>query len=128
MNIAADLDRAAAERPSHPALVSGDDRWTFTDLDTAASRIATGLEQAGVRPGDRVAIIMGNTPGHVAAWYGTAKAGAVPVDMNFLLGDEEWAWILDDCRPSAVLAGAEYGERLAALTPGLRRPPAVHLA
>jgi long-chain acyl-CoA synthetase len=112
MNIAAELDRTARTGGGRAALHFGDDLWTFADLDARASAIATGLESAGVRPGDRVAIAMGNEPEHVAAWYGITKAGALPVDLNILLGDEEWTAILDDCTPRAVVAGAPFAPRL----------------
>ncbi|MEW6472839.1 MAG: AMP-binding protein [Actinomycetota bacterium] len=124
MNIAAELDRIARDRGERPALHSGDQVWTFADLDARASAVATGLESAGVRPGDRVVIVMGNEPDHVAAWYGITKAGALPVDLNILLGDEEWTAILDDCAPRAVLAGGEFVPRLRGL---LDRDAAVQL-
>ena len=117
MNIAADLDRAAQHWGDRAALFFGDGSWTFGALDARASEIAAGLEGAGVQPGDRVLIVMGNEAEHVAAWYGIGKAGALPVDLNFVLGDEEWAAIVEDCRPAAVLAGGEYAARLAALPP-----------
>ena len=118
MNIAAELDRAARDDGGRAALHFGAEMWTFAGLDARASAVATGLENAGVGPGDRVVIAMGNQPEHVAAWYGIAKAGALPVDLNILLGDEEWAAILDDCAPRAVLAGGEFGGRLRDLLAG----------
>ncbi len=130
MNIASDLDRAAASRPSHPVMIfdEGRQRWSFEELDLRASRIATGLEQAGVTPGDRVGIAMSSWPEHVASWYGITKAGAVPVDLNILLSDDEWSFILKDCRPSAMLVGADYAKRIAGISAELNPPVPVWVA
>jgi long-chain acyl-CoA synthetase len=122
MNIAGELDRTASDRGDRAALHSGDTVWTFADLDARASEVATGLEHAGVRPGDRVMIVMGNEAEHVADWYGITKAGALPVDLNIALGDEEWAAILDDCTPRAVLAGAALAPRMRSLLDRPDRP------
>src|SRR2546423_5718240 len=128
MNVAADLDRSAEVRPDHPALGFDDEQWSYADLDLHASRVANGLEGAGVRAGDRVALFLQNWPEHVAAWYGAAKAGAVPVDVNILLGDEEWAHILSDCRPSAIMCGGDLAERVAKIAANLAQPPTVWVA
>jgi long-chain acyl-CoA synthetase len=129
MNIAADLDQVAATRSGHPVIIASDDsRWTFADLDLRASRVATGLEAAGVVPGDRVAIVMGNLPEHVASWYGILKAGAVPVDLNILLADEEWRYILSDCRPAAAICGPEFSKRVSVLAQDLDPAPPVFAA
>ena len=128
MNIAVDLDRNAEVRPDHPALVFDDDQWSYAELDLHASHIATGLEAVGVRPGDRVALFLQNWPEHVATWYGIAKAGAVAVDVNILLGDEEWSHILGDSRPSAIVCGHELAERVAKIAANLAQPPPVWVA
>jgi long-chain acyl-CoA synthetase len=130
MNFAGELDQAAEARPDHPALVfdAGARSWSFRELDLRASRVATGLEDAGARVGDRVAILMKNWPEHVAAWYGVAKAGAVPVDISTALGDDEWDFILRNCTPYAVLCGAELAPRLQRITSHLATKPRLWVA
>src|SRR5207245_2382324 len=83
-------------------------------------------EAAGVETGHRVSIAMLNVPEHVAAWYGVAKAGAVPVDLNIILADEEWTYILKDCRPSAILSSPVFADRLTAIAAGLDPSPRVY--
>ncbi len=130
MNRASDLDRAAREWPQKAALYfeGPEQQWTYAELDARASRIATGLEAEGVRPGDRVAIIMSNLPEHVASWYGIAKAGAIPVDVNYILADEEWTFILDDCEPKAILTDMRFGERVAGVAGRVSSRPVVFVA
>jgi long-chain acyl-CoA synthetase len=130
MNFATELDRAAADRPEHPALIfdNGARSWSFRELDLRASCIATGLENEGVRVGDRVAIFMKNWPEHVASWYGVAKAGGVPVDVSTALGDEEWAFILNNCAPYAIVCGSELAPRLQGIASSLERKPRMWVA
>ena len=117
MNVAERLDQTAAARPDHPALVfgDGDQCWTYAELDARASQVAAGLVELGIDAGDRVALFLTNSPDHVAAWFGALKAGIVPVDMNIVLGDEEWRYILEDCSPSAAIVAAPFAERVEAL-------------
>ena len=55
---------------------------TYAELDREVRRAAAGLKAFGVRPGDRVAIMLPNCPQHVAAYYAVQKLGAVVVEHN----------------------------------------------
>jgi len=79
---------------------------TVDELGARVRSMACALREAGVRPGDRVAILQRNSIDHVTAWYGALHAGAIAVDVNYLLGAEELGHILADARPAAVLADA----------------------
>ena len=71
--------------PDRPALVAGDERRTYAELDERANRFAHHLLDAGVRPGDKVAIDAWNRAEWIEAELGTYKARAVPVNVNCLL-------------------------------------------
>lgn len=130
MNIAGDLDAAADVRGDHPALYfdGPDSPWSFGQLDLRASQIANALEASGLQAGNRVVIVMLNVPEHVAAWWGIAKAGMVPVDVNFVLGDEEWTYILRDAEPGAIICSAGFADRLLALAATLPRAPEMYVS
>lgn len=67
---------------------------TFAELNADANRIAHGLIARGVQPGDRVALLARNGLPYVQAIYGIAKAGAVMVPVNFMLGGGEVGYVL----------------------------------
>jgi long-chain acyl-CoA synthetase len=117
MNVAGHLDRAAAERPQHPAVIldGGASFWTYAQLNRRASQVVADLRSSGVVEGDRVALFLTNSGDHVAAWFAVTKLGAIVVDVNILLGDEEWAYTLDDCTPSVAIIAAPLAERVSAL-------------
>jgi amino acid adenylation domain-containing protein/non-ribosomal peptide synthase protein (TIGR01720 family) len=74
-----------AERPEAVAVAGGDVRLSYRELDEAAERVAATLVAAGVRPGDRVGVVMERSAELVAVLLGVVKAGAayVPVDPQW---------------------------------------------
>ena len=76
------LERRLARDPDGPFLEVCGTRWTAAELDAATNRIAGGLIRLGVRPGDRVASLIENSPEALLAWWGAVKAGAIAVPVN----------------------------------------------
>jgi len=74
---------AAAKRfPDHPAVLAGDERWTFRQLDAAANAFARRLAVRGIGRGDRVAVMTSNRPEFVVAVHAVSKLGAAAVLMS----------------------------------------------
>ncbi|MFJ2225886.1 MULTISPECIES: (2,3-dihydroxybenzoyl)adenylate synthase [Streptomyces] len=73
------LRHLAADHAEGVALVDGDRRWTYADLDAEADRIAAGLRGLGIGRGDRVVVQLPNRAEFVLAWFGLQRLGAVPV-------------------------------------------------
>jgi len=91
----ADLVRRSARRhPDKLAIVCGDTRWTFEQLDAVVERLAAGLAGSGISAGDRVAVLARNSHAFVALRFAVARLGAVLVPINFMLRAEEVAYIL----------------------------------
>ncbi|MCL6645005.1 MAG: o-succinylbenzoate--CoA ligase [Dehalococcoidia bacterium] len=80
--------------PRHPAVEFGAEVWSFAELDRRVSVFAQALLDAGVRPGDRVGLLAGNSAQYVAAVFGAARAGAVVAPLNWRLAPGELAWQL----------------------------------
>ncbi|MGA7051137.1 MAG: AMP-binding protein, partial [Mycobacterium sp.] len=72
-NLVATKDR----HPDRIALRCEELRFTFTEFDAAAARVATLLERAGIEPGDRVGVMLPNTPAFAIVFYGIMYRGAV---------------------------------------------------
>ncbi|MFV2085533.1 (2,3-dihydroxybenzoyl)adenylate synthase [Micromonospora sp. LOL_021] len=73
------LRRWAQQHGGRTALVDGDRRWTYRQLDDAADRISAGLRRLGLRRGDRVVLQLPNRAEFVEIWFGLQRLGAVPV-------------------------------------------------
>jgi long-chain acyl-CoA synthetase len=102
-NLSSLLERAAAQ-PGHVALRLDDLTLTYGQLHEAAGRMSSLLAAHGVRPGDRVGIMLPNVPAFPVSFYGALAAGAVVVPMNPLLKSREVAYYLGDSGARVVLA------------------------
>lgn len=97
MNLAQWLERAAALTPDAPAVLSGADVVSdYRRFADRAARIAGGLRERGVVPGERVAIFMPNDPVYLYVLWGIWWAGAVAVPINSKLHEKEAAFIVAD--------------------------------
>ncbi|WP_155388143.1 long-chain-fatty-acid--CoA ligase [Catellatospora paridis] len=103
-NLAQNLADSAARDGAAPAIRLGDIVLSFEQLDAASARVAGLLRNRGVRPGDRVGVMLPNVPQFAAAYYGILRAGAVVVPMNVLLKSREVAYYLSDSQAKLVLA------------------------
>ena len=77
---------------------------TFAELDAEADRIAAALAVRGIGPGDRVALLARNGLPYVQAIFGVARAGAVLVPVNFMLGGTEVGYVLQHSGAVGLLA------------------------
>jgi fatty-acyl-CoA synthase len=93
----ADLYEIVADAvPERLALVAGDRRLTYAQLDERANRFARHLLDHGVEPGDKVAIYSWDRAEWVEAMLGTYKARAVPINVNYRYVADEARYILDN--------------------------------
>ena len=97
------LGRARRLFPARVGVVDGPLRRTYAEFAERADRLAWALtSDLGVRPGDRVAWLCGNTPELLEAYYGVLLAGAVLLPLNIRLAPAESRFVIDDSR-AAVL-------------------------
>jgi long-chain acyl-CoA synthetase len=95
-NLAEFLVETAARQPERPALRTGPDVVSYAELDERSARAAALLRSEGVRPGDRVALMLPNVAEFVDLYYGALRAGAIVVPLNPLLKERETAYHLTD--------------------------------
>ncbi len=103
MNLAANLTDTARRHPDRTALVLGDHELTYAQLDAASARVAGMLRARGVRPGDRVGVMLPNVPQFAMAYYGVLRMGGVVVPMNPLLKAREVDHYVSDSGAPLVL-------------------------
>jgi long-chain acyl-CoA synthetase len=108
MNVA-DLVRETAKRlPDKAALVFHDEPVSYAQLDAEIDKAAAGLADLGIKPGDRVALLVHNVPHFVYAYYGALRAGGVVIPLNTMLTGEEIAYILGDAQARVVIAAEPF--------------------
>jgi long-chain acyl-CoA synthetase len=129
MNLAGLLTASAAEHGERPALRLDESEVSYRALDAAGARLAGLLHARGVRPGDRVGIMLPNVPEFAVAYYGVVRAGAIVVPMNVMLKPREAAFYLRDsaasmvfawhaCAEAAEAAARDAGAESSFVTPG----------
>jgi fatty-acyl-CoA synthase len=110
--------RAAARDPGKLAVCFGETRWTYREFDAICNRLANGLVERGIAPGDRVAILSRNSEAFAALRFALARIGGVLVPINFMLNAQEIAYILRSSGAAALAVSDEFldtGSRAVAL-------------
>ena len=97
------LDETAAEHPNATATIFFNRRRSYRDISAEAWRFANGLRKLGIRKGDRVVIVLPNTPQFIVAFYGALRAGATVVPCNPLYTPPELQRQLVDSGASVVV-------------------------
>ncbi len=116
------LDRSAKVFEHRTAVIDGDVRLTYGQLDDRSARLAGALAAAGIEPGDRVAVLAPNTHVMLEAHYGVPRAGAVLVALNNRLSPRELAYIVDHAGARVLIADEVYADAvptIADASPGL---------
>jgi long-chain acyl-CoA synthetase len=101
LNLAVLLEDSAREVPDRVAIVSGDIRLTYAQVNAAANQVANGLVQAGIQKGDKVGLSCPDVAYFPIVYYGILKAGSVIMPMNILLKSREIAYHLRDADAKA---------------------------
>lgn len=109
MNLAEHVLRSGAAQPDKLALsvisASGAEHWSYAELIAAIRGTATGLLQAGLQPGDRLLLRLGNTSAFPVAYLGAITAGIVPVPTSAMLTGREISKIAAEINPAMIIAG-----------------------
>ena len=101
LNLSILLEDSARTYPERAAVVLGDQRLSYAQVDAAANQVANLLVARGIRPGDKVALSCPNLPYFPIVYYGVLKAGAIVVPLNVLLKGREVGYHLNDSQASA---------------------------
>jgi long-chain acyl-CoA synthetase len=111
----------AAAHPDRVALAIADtgETLTYRELDEGSNRFAHRLRRLGLKPGDRIAVLLKNRLEFPMAYWGAQRAGLLAAMISTHLKPEEAAYIINDCGAKLLVTAAEIGETAAAL--GARR-------
>ena len=117
------LARTAQIYGNRPATISTAGVQTWRDFVDRIQSVAAGLRGLALQPGDRVAILAGNTAEHLTMMYAVAWAGCVLVPLNVRLSGEEMAQIVDESGASAIAGDGANLKALTSLATSVKRTP-----
>jgi long-chain acyl-CoA synthetase len=110
LNLAIALQESARLYPTKTAVIWGDERMTYAELNGAANQVANALRSLGVHRGDKVAMMLANVPQFPAIYYGILKLGATVVPLNILFRSGEIEYHLEDSDAVAFFVGEAMAE------------------
>jgi acyl-CoA synthetase (AMP-forming)/AMP-acid ligase II len=102
------LDFHAREHPAIEFACQADRRLTYSQAAEESHRLAHALVANGIQHGERVAILSKNCIEYILLYFAAARAGVVPVPLNYRLAPPEWRYIINDAGAVAVMASTEY--------------------
>lgn len=111
MNIVTNLEQTAKFFPDKTAIIFENLSITYAQLDQKVNQLASGIQQMGIKKGDRLALFMPNTPEFLMIYFAAQKLGAIVVALNVLLVKNEVQYILSDCGARIIFAGKEQVEQ-----------------
>ena len=94
------LENSAARYPKKIAVIHGDQRIAYQDLNTQAGNLAAHLQSNGIAKGDRIALLLENGVDYIIAYYATLKAGAVAAPLNPVLKPDGLRELLNRLEPA----------------------------
>ena len=102
------LTRQAERYGDRLLLALGETRWTYSETAAIAAASAQALADAGIRPGDRVALMCSNRAEFLQVYLGCAWLGAVVVPINTALRGFQLSHIFRNSRPALLVAEASF--------------------
>lgn len=104
----------ARQIPDARCLIHGDRSFTWSAMNREINRVASGLREMGVGRGDRVAIMMRNSPEFLEVNFAAQKLGAVPVPVNYRFAPPEVAYVCKNAEAKVLFSDAEFLDRVPA--------------
>lgn len=115
------LKQAVQRFPEREALVCGEERHSWRQLEALVQRCAAGLARRGIGRGDRVALLLGNRSEFVVVFLAAVRLGAIAVPMSIRQQTDELDYALNQCAAALLVHEADLAQRL----PAAQRVPAL---
>jgi len=102
----------AAGRGQNVAIECGEEKVTYTQLLERTNRVGNALRALGMRPEERVCLLLQDSPEFLYSFFGAIKIGAVPVPLNTFLRPHEYEYIIADTRARVAIVSQELADPL----------------
>jgi len=109
------LRRSAVRFPTKTAIIWGEERLAYGELEARANKLANALIGLGLEKGAKVGILSRNRPEYGVAFFGVARSGLVLVNVSVLYSPEELAFVLDKADVEVLLFEDIFAEKVAAI-------------
>lgn len=114
--------RASASRfPDQEAVVCGDRRVSYRELDSLVEKTAFGLIDAGLKPGDRIAIMLDNRLEYLVAILAAVRAGGIAIPLGTRLGPSDVGYIIGAATPVLAITGSQWSVKFPVSESSLQR-------
>ena len=111
------IRETATERPQHISLIFKGRKTTYAELESLSNAFGAALVSLGIKKGDRVALLLPNSPQAVIAQVGAWKAGAIVAPMNALYTERELEHALNEIAAETVVVLNPFYAKVKALQP-----------
>src|ERR1700674_3743497 len=113
LNLAVILAESAFAHPDKEAVVLQPFRLSYGQIDALSNQIASSFRELGLKPGEKIGVMLPNVPQFVITYFGVLKAGGVVVPMNVLLKAPEVNFYLGDSEARFLVTWEDFaGEAL----------------
>lgn len=124
------LDACAEQYGDRPLVITDEKTSSYAEVAAESRILADALATLGVKPGDRVGMVMANYPEFLPFKFAIARTGAIAIPFNFLYRTEELGYVLNQSGATMLLtmtgfSGLDYLEMLDTLTPGWESTPSI---
>jgi 4-hydroxybenzoate-CoA ligase len=107
------------------AFIDPERSLTYGGLQARSIRFANALRELGVEHEQRVALLLNDTVDYPVAFWGTIRAGAIAIPLNTYLPHPQYAYILNDCRATALVVDAAFADMMRPVLETLPRRPII---
>ena len=112
------------ERSDKVAIRTVDETWTYRTLGETVNRYGNYLLSHGIKPGDRLMMVVRDCPDFIAMFFGAIKAGIIPAPVNTLLRTEDYSYLIGDSECAGFVYSAQFSETLEPALNASRHKPA----
>ncbi len=117
------LEYTAKRLPEKTALIEDEQRLTFSEVRRQTESLSAALVRGGVKPGDRVALLLPNCIEFCIAYFAVLRTGAIVVPLNNRLVPREFAFILNDSGAETLILGYQFLDPYRRFAPDLKQKP-----
>ena len=108
MDVKTIISRYAAYHAERTAIVYGDQRFTFRDVNERSCRLANGLLALGISGNDRIGTVLGNSPQYIESMFAKHKIGAVDVILSPRISTADLEYQINNAEISTLIVANEY--------------------
>ena len=108
MNLVHFLVQNARLTPDKDAIRCGSQKLTWQELDRQTDSLAAALQELGVKPGDRVGVLLPNSIAFLVSYWAAIKAGAVATPLNTMYRQEEIAYVFSNSGMRVLVTEAQF--------------------